>query len=342
MRIGLVAPPWVPIPPPAYGGTEEVVDLLARGLVAAGHEVLLGAASDSTCPVPLVPGTAASDSDALNESTSQMAHVVTSYDGMTDVDLVHDHTVLGPLYRGRPTGVPVAITNHGPFTGDTLTLFKAMSRDTAIVAISHDHASHAHGVPITRVIHHGLDLTRVPVGTGRGGYAAMLARMNPTKGVVEALRIARAAGVPLRIAARLAEPGEVAYFESEVKPLLTSEHTYIGEVAASEKYELIGDAFALLNPIQWSEPFGLAMIEALASGTPVIGTPRGAAPEIVRHGETGFLGEVDELAGYLTQAPDIDRARCRADVEERFSAERMVANHIALYADLIAGRDLSV
>ena len=97
MRIGLIAPPWVPVPPPAYGGTEEVVDLLARGLVAAGHEVLLGAAADSTCPVPLVPGTAASDTEALNESTSQLAHVVVSYDGMGGVDLVHDHTVVGPL-----------------------------------------------------------------------------------------------------------------------------------------------------------------------------------------------------------------------------------------------------
>ncbi len=336
MRIGLIAPPWVPVPPPAYGGTEEVVDLLARGLVAAGHEVLLGAAADSTCPVPLVPGTAASDTEALNESTSQLAHVVVSYDGMGGVDLVHDHTVVGPLYRGRPPDVPVVITNHGPFTGDTLTLFRAMSRDTAIVAISADHASHANGVPITRVIHHGLDVARVPVGSGRGGYAAMLARMSPTKGVVEALQIARAAGVPLRIAARLAEPGEIAYFESEVKPLLTSEHTYIGEVSAAEKYALLGEAFALLNPIQWSEPFGLAMIESLASGTPVMATPRGAAPEIVRHGETGFLGPVEELAAQLVAAASLDRARCRADVEERFSAQRMVADHIALYEDLLA------
>lgn len=336
MRIGLIAPPWVPVPPPAYGGTEEVVDLIARGLVAAGHEVLLGAASDSTCPVPLVPGTAASDTEALNESTSQQAHVVVSYDGMTDVDLVHDHTVVGPLYRGRPTGVPVVVTNHGPFTGDTLTLFKAMSRDTAIVAISADHASHANGVPITRVIHHGLDLTQVPVGAGHGGYAAMLTRMSPSKGVVEALHIARAAGVPLRIAARLAEPGEIAYYKAEVKPLLTSEHTYIGEVSTAEKYTLLGEAFALLNPIQWPEPFGLAMIEALACGTPVVATPRGAAPEIVRHAETGFLGPVADLADHLLAAPSLDRARCRADVEERFSAQRMVADHIALYSDLIA------
>lgn len=334
MRIGLIAPPWVPVPPPAYGGTEMVVDLLATGLQAAGHEVLLAAAGDSTCPVPQVPGTPASDPAATNDATSLAAHLVTAYGAMGDVDLIHDHTIAGPLLRLRPAGVPVAVTNHNPFTAHALTVLRSAAPDTAVIAISNDHAAHAEGVRIARVIHHGLDPAKVPVGSGRGGYAVFLGRVDPTKGIVEALKIARAAGVPLRIAAKMQDQAEHAYFDSEVKPLLTSEQEYIGEVSDEDKYELLGGAFALLNPIQWSEPFGLAMIEALATGTPVVGTPFGSAPEIIRQGETGFLGQVDELPELLPQAAELDRTTCRSDVELRFSAERMVSDHVELYAEL--------
>ena len=338
MRIGLIAPAWVPVPPPAYGGTEVVVDLLARGLQAAGHDVLLAAAADSTCPVPRVPGTAPSDYEALNETVSALVHSVRAYAAMGEVDLIHDHTITGPLYRRRPPGIPVVVTNHGPFAGGTLTLFRAMAPDTAIMAISRDQAGHADGFGITRVIHHGLEPERIRIGRGDGGYAAFLGRMSPTKGVAHALRIARAAGVPLRIAAKMREPAEKAYFEAEVRPLLTREHEYVGEVSDAEKYELVGAAFALLNPIQWSEPFGLAMVEALATGTPVVATPSGSAPEIVRHGETGFLAEVDDLAELLPRAAELDRDLCRADVETRFSAARMVADHLRLYDDILSAR----
>ena len=126
--------------------------------------------------------------------------------------------------------------------------------------------------------------------------------MNPSKGIVEALHIAQAAGVPLRIAAKMREPEELDYFNSEVRPLLTSEHQYLGELSTTDKLALLGEAFALLNPIQWSEPFGLTMIEALSAGTPVVGTPRGSAPEIVRHGLTGFLANTDELVKLLPKA----------------------------------------
>ncbi len=336
MRIGLVAPPWVPVPPPAYGGTEMVIDLLARGLAEAGHEVLLAASADSTCPVPMVPGAASSDPDGTNDATSLMAQVVAAYEAMAGMDVIHDHTPVGPLYRGRPPGVPVAVTNHNAFSPEAVSVFRAAAADTAVIAISHDHATRAEGVPIARVIHHGIDLARVPFGEGRGGYAVFLGRIDPTKGVVEALRIARSAGVPLRIAAKMRDASERDYFETEVRPLLTSEHEYVGEVSEADKQQLVGDAFALLNPIQWPEPFGLAMIEALAAGTPVVGTPYGSAPEIVDSGRTGYLAEAGELPGLLPRAAELDRAECRADVERRFSAERMVRDHVALYQELTA------
>jgi glycosyltransferase involved in cell wall biosynthesis len=337
MRIGLVAPPWVPVPPPAYGGTEAVVDRLARGLQAAGQEVLLVATADSTCPVPQVPGTLPSDPEGMNEATSLMAHLVTGYAALGGVDVIHDHTVAGPLYRHRPAGIPVAVTNHGAFTAEALVFFAAIATEAAVVAISHDQASRAGDVPIARVIHHGIETDCVPPGAGDGGFAAFLGRMDPSKGVVEALRIARAAGVPLRIAAKLRHPVERAYYEAKVKPLLTSEHVYVGEVSDAEKFDLLGQAFALLNPIQWPEPFGLAMVEALACGTPVVGTGRGAAPEIVRPGVTGFLGDTADLVALLPRAGELDRAACRTDVERRFSVDRMVAAHVELYTELLQG-----
>ncbi len=335
MRIGLISPPWMAVPPPAYGGTELVVDLLARGLQEAGHEVLLAAAADSTSPVPLVPGAPTSDPEATNDATSLMGHVVRAYSALGGVDLIHDHTVAGPLYRHRPDGVPVVVTHHNAFTPEAIAVFRSAARDTAVVAISHDHARRADGVPIARVIHHGLDPGTVPFSPTRGAYAVFLGRMDPTKGVVEALRIARAAGVPLRIAAKMRTQAEVGYFDSEVRPLLTRDHEYIGEVTDEEKYALLGGSFALLNPIQWDEPFGLAMIEALATGTPVVGTPRGSAPEIVDDGVTGFLAETAELSALLPRAAELEPAACRQVVETRFSAHRMVADHIALYLDLL-------
>lgn len=343
MRIGLVSPPWVAVPPTSYGGTELVVDLLARGLQQAGHEVLLAAAADSMCPVRQVGDTMESDFNAVNDALSLMAHVVRAYRAMADLDVIHDHTPIGPLYAGRQGDARVVVTNHGPFHRDADTTYGRMAEaGTSVVAISHDQARRAKGVEISRVIHHGIDVGGIPMGTGRGGYAAFLGRMDPTKGVVEALTIARKAEVPLRIAAKMRDPQERDYFDSEVRPLLTADHEYVGELSGREKLELVGEAFALLNPIQWPEPFGLVMVEALATGTPVVGTPRGSIPEIVRPGVTGFLGAVEELPALLHRAGELDRAACRIDVETRFSARRMVEDHIALYEDLLAEECLSM
>lgn len=155
------------------------------------------------------------------------------------------------------------------------------------------------------------------------------------KGVLEAIWIARAAGIPLRIAAKVQEAGERAYFETEVRQRLGEGVDFVGELNATEKYAFLGNAVALLNPVQWEEPFGLVMIEALATGTPVLATPRGAAPELVVHGRTGFLAPTKELVGLLQRAAGLDRRDCRKDAVARFDATRMVANHLALYAKLV-------
>jgi glycosyltransferase involved in cell wall biosynthesis len=340
MRIGLIAPPWIPVPPPGYGGTEAVIDRLARGLVRAGHDVLLAAAANSACPVCRVPGTdeAADGAPITGDAMTELRHVVTSYAAMADVDIVHDHTMCGPLYRHHPVGVPVVTTIHGPFDDALNPICRAL-RDVPVIAISHSQASTAACVPVAAVIHHGIDVAAVPEGRGRGGFASFLGRMSPDKGPREAALIARAAGVPLRMAAKLREPAEKEYFDAEVKPLLCSDVEYVGELGERDKFELVGNSFALLNPIQWPEPFGLVMIEALAVGTPVVATPLGSAPEIVDDGVTGYLRKgCAALADALTSAADLDRAACRTAADSRFATERMVRAHVQLYTDLISHR----
>lgn len=340
MRIGLIAGPWITVPPKTYGGTERVVDNLARGFAAAGHEVLLAAPSDSECPVPLVPGMRPSEPGELGFTLSELSHLVRAYEAMQDMDIIHDHTLAGPLYANRPPDIPVATTIHGRLLPRVADVYRAMGDSTSIIAISHDQVSHAPDLSVTAVIHHGMEVSSVPVGLGSGGYAAFVGRICPDKGVVEAIQIARQAGLPLRIAAKVREPEEHQYFRDVVEPMLGPNEEFIGELNEKEKYDLVGEAVAFLNPIQWPEPFGLVMIEALATGTPVVGTPMGAAPEIIDDGVTGYLGGLDELPAALSKAGELSRAACRAAVEQRFSAERMVNDHLRLYERLVGNQRL--
>lgn len=335
MRIGLIAGPWIPVPPVTYGGIERVVDCLARGFLEAGHDVLLAVSSDSGCPAPRVPGMRMSDPAEIGSTLSELSHVITAYEGMKGVDIIHDHTLAGPFCPLRPPGVPVVTTIHGLLTPAAADIYRAVGANTSIIAISRDQASHAPDVPVAEVIHHGIELSSVPVGSGSGGYVCFVGRMCPDKGVLEAIHVARKAGIPLRIAAKMREPEEVRYFQEVIRPLLGSNEDFMGEVGDAEKYQLMGEAMAFLNPIQWAEPFGLVMIESLATGTPVVGTEIGSAPEIVEHGRTGYLGSTERLADFVPATAGLSRAACRASIEERFGSERMVADHLRLYARLL-------
>jgi glycosyltransferase involved in cell wall biosynthesis len=339
MRIGLIAPPGVPVPPPAYGGTESVIDRLARGLIGAGHEVLLSAAANSSCPVPQVGGSRAAlrNAPVCVDLSTELCHVIRSYAAMRDVDIVHDHTLTGPLYGYVPSGTPVVTTAHGPFDAMLAPIYRAM-RGVSVIAISQHQAGTARGFTPATVIYHGLDMDAVPVGRGTGGYASFLGRMCPDKGPRQAALIARAAGVPLLMAAKIRDRSEQEYFDAEVRPLLCSDVQYLGELDCDEKLELLGDSFALVNPMQWAEPFGLVMIEALATGTPVVATPVGSAPELVDDGITGFLrATIPALAAALLDASYLDRPICRVVAAKRFSSDRMVAAHLHLYEELLAG-----
>ncbi|MCZ7526468.1 MAG: glycosyltransferase family 4 protein [Acidimicrobiia bacterium] len=344
MRIGIMAPPWAPVPPTGYGGTEAVVDRLARGLVAAGHEVLLWTTGDSTCPVPRGWVLEASEGDRIGFAAIELRHLVRGYDALVGwgADLVHDHTLIGPVYARRFPDLPVVTTNHGPFGEELTELYRAIGDRVPIIAVSHDQASRADGLHVAAVIHHGIDLEDHAPGSGagddRGEYFLFLGRMAPEKGAFRAALAARKAGVRLLMAAKMREKWEREYFQARVEPLLDEDVVYLGEVSREEKLGLLGGARALVNPIRWPEPFGLVMIEALACGTPVLAYREGAAPEIVDHGVTGFLCDgVDELVERLHQVGELDRHACREAVEARFSTARMVVDHVALYERVLAG-----
>jgi glycosyltransferase involved in cell wall biosynthesis len=214
---------------------------------------------------------------------------------------------------------------------------RATELGVSLVAISRHQASTALDVPIAAVIHHGIDTSRYPVGEGDGAYAAFVGRMSPDKGLHTAIRVAREAGMPLKVAAKMHDRSEHDYFEHVIRPLLGGDIEYLGEVGGDRKLDLLGRAACLLNPVAWAEPFGMVMIEALACGTPVVATPVGAASEIVDDGETGFLRSDEEsLRTALGHVGGLDRHACRRAAEERFSSRRMAADHLALYARVIA------
>jgi len=333
MRIGLIAPPWVPVPPPAYGGTEVVIDNLARGLQELGHEVRLFTVGESQCPVPtdfLYPKAVAPIGMTVQES----AHVLAAYEALADMDLIHDHTLLGPLVSGmrglrRP---PVVTTNHGPFSDETRPIYTQIARHASIVSISHSQARTARGIPVCEVIHHGIDLSVHQPGLGGGEYLMFIGRMSADKGVHHAVRVAKKAGWRLVLATKMREQSEIDYFESEIRPLLDPGDDMPNEMALDRRLALLQGATALLNPITWREPFGLVMAEALASATPVLAFPNGAAPEIIDSGRTGYLcRDEGEMISAVDRVGEIDRDHCRDAAERRFSLQRMARDHERLY-----------
>jgi len=262
--------------------------------------------------------------------------LVHAYEAVGEYDIIHDHTIIGPAYGACRARGKVVTTNHGLFDAQFNEIYRRVSRNASLIAISHDQASRS-AAPVDAVIHHGVRPEEFPVGAGDGGYFAFLGRFHPNKGAREAVIAAHEAGVELLLAAKMREPGEIEHFHSEIEPLLDSSVKYIGEVGMQEKCQLLGSAKALLNPIQWPEPFGLVMIEALACGTPVISFGAGAAPEIVEDGRTGFLCDgVADLVAAIRRVDELDRVRCREAVEKHFSADRMVRDHLDLFERLLA------
>ena len=338
MKIGIVAPPWAPVPPDLYGGIEQAVDCECRGLAAAGHDVILFTTGDSTCPVPKRWALDRAEGTRIGFSVPELRHVLAAYEALDDCDVIHDHTMVGPTYASALTGVPVVTTIHGPLNTELLDIYRRIADRVPLIAISHAQLRVSPELPVAGVIHHGVDVEDFPVGDGSGGYCLFVGRIVAEKGTHRAIRVARKAGMKILVAGKMREPWETAYFEAEVQPLLGDDAQYLGEVSLEDKLSLLAGARATLFPIRWNEPFGLVMIESLACGTPVLAFAEGAAPEVVADGVTGRLCQDEaDMADALAGITSIDRAACRADVEARFSTARMAAEHAELFERVLRG-----
>ncbi len=331
LRIGMLAPPWVPIPPPMYGGIEQVVAALAVGLVERGHEVVLVAAPGSSLPgvetvSPLgaVPG-------VIGHPTSDWQHALAGMDELADVDIIIDHSgPLGALLTSR-FHVPAVHVTHGPLDAIPTEIYAGIARHSPglrLVAISRAQRAMAAGLPFAGVCHNGLPLETAPFCATPGSYLAFLGRMSPEKGPADAIRIAKQAGLPLLIGAKCREADEHAYFAEHVAPQLGPDVVWLGELDAPAEFDLLAGARALVFPIAWPEPFGMVMIEAMACGTPVLATAHGSVPEVVVDGVTGFVRDsADELIELVGRLGEIDRAACRRHVATAFSAQAMTAGY---------------
>jgi len=340
LRIGLVAPPWFAVPPHGYGGIEWVVSSLADGLVERGHDVTLFASGGSRTSARLVSTYAEPPSAALGDAFVESAALLDAYTSRDAFDVIHDHTVLG-LLAGATQPMPVVHTVHGLVDPRLARIYERLAGRVHIVAISRDQAASLPPVCTPTVIHNGIRLDRFPMGSGeRGGWLLFVGRVNPEKGILEAIEIARRTGRRLRVIAKVNEPNEQEYFREHVAPALeTIDHDLLLSATHEEKVAAYQGASATLFPISWREPFGLVMAESMACGTPVIAFRHGSVPEVIADGVTGFVRDtVDEAVEAVAHIGEIDPNRCRARVAELFSAEANVARHEALYLALTGAK----
>jgi glycosyltransferase involved in cell wall biosynthesis len=334
MRILEVAPVWVPVPPNAYGGIEWVVHWLVDGLRERGHDVELltvGSSSSSAAKHVTFPEP---PSRIETDVPAEVIHALGIVDAVERFhpDVVHDHTLMGPLID---TGVPHVVTAHGPTGGLFGEYYRAVSRRTPLVAISDAQRRALPDAEWIATIHNAVDVDAFTVQEEKGDAFLFLGRICRDKGTHLAIRAAREAGQRLLIAGRITEPRERKYFAAEIEPLLGDGIEYVGEAGWDTKRALLREARGLLCPILWDEPFGMVLIEALASGTPVITFDRGAAREIVDDGVTGaIVGSVEEMAEVM-RILDVDPRACRKAVEARFDAPVMVDRYAAVLARAI-------
>lgn len=342
MRIAQVAPLHEAVPPKRYGGTERVVAYLTEALVGMGHDVTLFASGDSVTSARLVP--CCRGALRLDQSCAdRVVHHVLQLDAVmareAEFDIIHFHTDYLHYPFARRCPIPVVTTLHGrQDLRDLAPLYREFD-DVGLVSISDHQRRPLPHVSWRGTIHHGLPADLLAPGEGRGGYLAFLGRFSREKGFDRAVAIARRSGLPLKAAAK-ADAMDGAYFEAVVRPLLEDPLVeWVGEIGEGGKAAFLGDALAHLFPIDWPEPFGLVMIEAMACGTPTIAWPCGSVPEIIENGVTGFVvSSIDEAVAAVGACAGFDRAACRAAFERRFTASRMAADYVLLYRRLCAER----
>jgi glycosyltransferase involved in cell wall biosynthesis len=346
MRIAQVAPLYESVPPRLYGGTERVVSYLTEELVAQGHEVTLFASGDSQTAARLVSlrdRALRLDGDCTDQLACHFEMLEEVMEQAHEFDVLHFHVDYLHFPFSKVCGVPHITTLHGRLDIPELAGVYEKFPDVPVVSISISQRKPLSWLRWVGNVYHGLPTSTLSPGTGQGGYLAFLGRISKEKRVDRAIEIAIAAGMPLKIAAKV-DPADRKYYESEIRPLL--DHpliTYIGEIREDQKAEFLGNAYAQLFPIDWPEPFGLCMIEAMACGTPTIAFNRGSVPEVLKDGVTGFrVNNVQEAVQAVRKVRQLSRSACRREFERRFSAARMADDYVRVYESILSEDALPV
>jgi len=340
LRIAQVCPLSESVPPKLYGGTERVVSFLTEELVAAGHEVTLFASGDSVTRAELVacvPRALRLDGACIDPIAPHVVMLEEVVRRAADFDVVHFHDGYLHFPLMRRLGIPRITTVHGRLDIPDLQRIYRAFPDEPLVSISDAQRAPIPMVGWQATIHHGLPTGLFTFHPGPGRYLAFLGRISPEKGPDRAIEIAKRVGMPLKIAAKVDKVDE-AYFASRIQPLLDDPLIeFVGEIDETQKDQFLGEASAVLFPVDWPEPFGLVMIEALACGTPVVAFARGSVPEVMHEGLSGFVVEtVDDAVSAVSRALALPRQNCRNYFEDRFAAPRMAAAYVRIYEKMIA------
>jgi glycosyltransferase involved in cell wall biosynthesis len=342
LRIAMLAPPWIPVPAPGYGGVESVVSALTEALVAGGHEVTLFCAPGSKSTARVVSLLDQARPDEIERSLYEADHVARAF-ALIDAqpgswfDVVHDHCGFTALAMADRLDTPVVHTIHGTFTASTAAFYAHHGHKAALVGISAAQLAGAPaGLATVGVIPNPIDLRLWPLQERKRDYLLWVGRMTAVKGPHRAIAAARTAGVPL-VLAGVIQPGQQAFFDREVAPHIDGDRvSFVGEIGGPVKRKLFAEARALLMPIRWEEPFGMVMVEALSCGTPVIAFAEGAACDLVDHGRTGFLVDDETaMAAAVGQLSDIAAADCRAWVAEHCDLDVVAQAYEQAYAGAI-------
>jgi glycosyltransferase involved in cell wall biosynthesis len=339
VRIAQVAPLYEAVPPKYYGGTERVVSYLTEELVRQGHEVTLFASGDSVTRarlVPICPRALRLDDTCRDPLARHVVMLEKVFEAAHRFDVIHFHIDYLHFPLSRKHGITQLTTLHGRLDLPDLPCVYNEFDDMPVVSISDAQRRPLPQANWQGTVHHGLPPDLYRLRDGRGDYLAFVGRISPEKRLDRAVEIARRVSLPLRIAAKV-DSADRDYFRREIEPLFRDPLVeYVGEIGERDKAEFLGNARALLFPIDWPEPFGLVMIEAMACGTPVVAFPCGSVPEVIEEGVTGFVvNDIDSAAGAVERLTSFDRHRCRQTFDRRFSAARMAGDYLKLYRRLI-------
>ncbi|MEU0878100.1 glycosyltransferase family 4 protein [Lentzea sp. NPDC005914] len=339
LKVAMVAPPWFELPPTAYGGIESMCADLTDELTRRGVQVTLIGVGRNRTRASFIAVSPAAQPERMGQAMPEVTHAAALPDLLDrlDVDVVHDHSLAGPLLaRGRD--VPTVVTAHGPVTGEMGRYYRDLGDSVHLVALSEAQRIAAPSLHWAGMVHNGVRVEDFPFCARKEDFVLFPGRATPEKGIPAAITAAREAGVRLLIAAKCREPAELEYFRDVVEPMLSDGVEWLGEVNRARKLSLLSAARCLLFPIRWAEPFGIVMAEALACGTPVVALRRGSVPEVIVHGETGFVCDSPaELISGLRDVESLSPQRCRSDARDRFDVDLMASRYESLYRS-IAGR----